>query len=139
MLPTDEEFSLPPGARGLAFKALIPALGVVFAVATLLIFAPQSSEWPALKLAFGAAFTVIFVAVLALITTRTSAEKEKRADVGHDLYSVIDRLVDDLDDDEAAYLQRRLEQRDAKAKDDLTVTLDTLLETRAEDRRAGKS
>lgn len=67
-------------------------------------------------------------------TTPDEEMKAKRGVEGLDLYSVIDRLVDDLDDDEAAYLQRRLDEREAKHKDDLTVSIDDLLEQRAHTR-----
>lgn len=82
---------------------------------------------------------VIIVTVIFLFARRSDAAdddaKAKRGLEGLDLYSVIDRLVDDLDDDEAAYLQRRLDERDAKNKNDLTVSLDDLLERRAQDRQ----
>lgn len=130
MLPSEDDFSLPPGVRSLALKAMVGALGVVFAVATLLMVMPQASDSGAIKFAFGIAFTVVLVAALALITTHSAAEKAKRGAAGLDMYSVIDRLVDDLDDDEAAYLQRQLDERAAKAKNDLMISIDDLLEDR---------
>ncbi|MCB9454036.1 MAG: hypothetical protein H6672_21595 [Anaerolineaceae bacterium] len=66
------------------------------------------------------------------------ATKAKRGLDGTDMYSLIDRMVDDLDEDEAAYLRRRLDDRERGLKRDATKdALADLLDERDDSAREG--
>ena len=56
-------------------------------------------------------------------------EKRKRAPYAH-VYALIDRLVDELDTDEMAYLRHRLEEHEDTAPSDAVQTLEMLLDER---------
>lgn len=58
-------------------------------------------------------------------------EKPKRFAPGQDMYTLIDRMLDDLDADEMAYLRRRLEEQDQQVDDDLMQSMGELLDKRA--------
>jgi hypothetical protein len=75
------------------------------------------------------------LAPIVVFSQRKAPEKRKR---NLDAYSLIDRLVEELDDDELAYLRRRLEARESALPDDVAASMEELLERRSEDRRAGK-
>lgn len=70
--------------------------------------------------------------------TRTADEqyKRKRGAAG-DMYTLIDRLVDDLDDEERAYLLDRLDATEPDTQIDLADMAADLLDQREEDRRQG--
>ena len=111
-------------AIGLMFMLVMPATG-------------GSTPWLLIMIT---AILLLIIPLIMLISRNTPGEKQskakgKRGLEGLDMYSVIDRLVDDLDGDEAAYLQRRLDEREAKKKDDLTVSLDEVLNQRAQDKQ----
>jgi hypothetical protein len=65
----------------------------------------------------------------------TQAEKAKRGLDGLDMYSLIDRLVDEIDDDEAAYLRRRLEERDHTPQQEVAASIEELLDKRAQEKQ----
>ena len=69
--------------------------------------------------------------------TQTDAEKRKRGLDGLDMYSLIDRLVEDLDDNELSYLRRRIEDRETGPQP-LPEAMETLLKQRTDDRDAGR-
>jgi uncharacterized membrane protein len=77
----------------------------------------------------------IVLAPVVVLSQRKTPEKRKR---NRDAYALIDRLVEELDDDEIAYLRRRLEARESALPDDVAVPMEELLERRSEDRLAGK-
>jgi hypothetical protein len=61
--------------------------------------------------------------------------KVKRGLDGLDMYTLIDRMVDDLDDDEAGYLRRRLDNRENRLqREDTAGSLADLLDQRETDR-----
>jgi hypothetical protein len=61
----------------------------------------------------------------------TSPAQEKRKRVPYaDVYGLIDRLVDELDTDEVAYLRRRLDEHADTAPSDAVQTLEMLLDER---------
>lgn len=64
-------------------------------------------------------------------------EKPKRFAPGQDMYSLIDRMLDDLDADEMAYLRRRLDEQEQAAEDDLALSMADLLDKRATYRGQG--
>jgi hypothetical protein len=77
----------------------------------------------------------LFASIMSSPRASTTAEKQKRALDGLDMYSMIDRLVDDLDEDELAHLRRRLEERDQGHDPKLKQSLQALLEERSEARQ----
>lgn len=132
-----EETTTGQPQRPLGLKLLIIGLAMIFAAATAMMFSAGAGDSAALSLIMMFAVAMIGSGVVSLIMARTAPlqkQKTKRGLEGLDLYTVIDRLVDDLDDDEAAYLRRRLDERDAQQKDDLTLTVGEMLEQRARDR-----
>ena len=90
---------------------------------------------------------LLFVILVPLITfsnenqrkrEAAARNKAKRGLDGADMYSLIDRMVDDLDDDEATYLRRRLDDRERGLKRDETKNaLDDLLDERDDASREG--
>jgi ABC-type multidrug transport system fused ATPase/permease subunit len=82
----------------------------------------------------------LFVSITTSSETKsvTTAEKRKRALDGLDMYSMIDRLVDDLDEDELDYLRRRLESREQGHDPKLAQSLEALLDQRSETRQSQK-
>ena len=73
----------------------------------------------------------------ALAESYTADEKPKRFAPGQDMYTMIDRMLDDLDEDELAYLRRRLEEQELVSEDDLVQSMGELLSKRAELRGKG--
>lgn len=118
-----------------ALKVLFATLAMLVAGGIAIIFDAGLARMPVILFFFVVAILAVVGSVAVLVATRMSQPKTKRGLEGLDLYSVIDRLVDDIDDDEAAYLQRKLDERKAKNRDDLTVSLDELLDQRAQNRR----
>jgi hypothetical protein len=112
-------------------------LGALVAVGLMLLLLLRSTagSMPWILIAVGALVLILIPVSLFFVRRSDDEGKGKRDLEGRDLLSVIDRLVDDVDDDEAAYLRRRLDEREAKRKDDLTVSLDDLLDQRADDRQ----
>lgn len=78
------------------------------------------------------------VVLLKMMPTQTDEQKTKRGLAGLDIYSLINRLVDDVDDEELAYLERKIEERKRHPDRTLSEDMGELLEQREEDRRAGK-
>ncbi len=116
-------------------RLLSVGLAIIFSVGVAMLLIPDAGDTPLLAGVIAFALALIGGSVVLMLTQRTTAAKGKRGLEGLDIYSVMDRLVDDLDDDEAAYLQRRLDQRELKAKNDLTDTVDELLDQRESERR----
>jgi hypothetical protein len=54
------------------------------------------------------------------------------------MYTLIDRMVGDLNEDEAAYLRRRLDELEAGLQTDLPAEVTDLLDQRKRNRRAGR-
>jgi hypothetical protein len=110
------------------------------ALAVLALFLLSGTANPILWAA--AAFVIVLGVIAALVTVAVpparSADKAKRGLEGLDMYSLIDRLVDDLDGDELAYLKQRLDERESGGREDLEVSVKTLLEQRDADRAAGR-
>ncbi len=117
-----------------ALKVLLAVMAMLIAGGIAIMFNAGFAETPVVLFFLVVAILAIVGAVGVLVSARMSTPKTKRGLEGLDLYSVIDRLVDDIDD-EAAYLQRKLDERKAKNRDYLTVSLDELLDQRAQNRR----
>lgn len=134
-VPIFDETSAPRSQRPVGLKLLSIGLAMIFAVSIAALLIPDAGDTEMLRIVIAMALVCIGGGVFWTVRERAAApQKGKRGLDGLDLYSVIDRLVDDLDDDEAAYLRRRLDARDEKAKDDLTLTVDEMLDQRAQER-----
>jgi hypothetical protein len=77
----------------------------------------------------------LFTSIMSSARASTIVEKQKRELAGGDMYSMIDRLVDDLDEDELDYLRRRLAAREQGRDHKLTQSLEALLDERSEARQ----
>ena len=77
----------------------------------------------------------LIVSILFGTPAKDSPEKRKRGLEGLDMYSMIDRLVDELDGDELVYLRRRLEEHEPGKDHELSNSLETLLDERSEERQ----
>ena len=84
--------------------------------------------------------TIVGGAMLINMVARqqSAPEKDKRSLGDLDMYSLINRLVDDLDDEELAYLERKLDQRRQRLDDDLPQDIGLRLEQRHETRQIRK-
>jgi hypothetical protein len=136
-------FPPPPDRDPKSRTLLVVSLGVGFVVAIVLgglLLLRGGGVNPGLGVPAVVVIIMSIAAVMiAVVTTQgRSAEKAKRGLEGLDMYSLIDRLVDDLDDDERAYLQRRLDERESGDREDLEVSVKTLLDQRNEDRATGR-
>ena len=79
---------------------------------------------------------VIFGIVVVWQQNQQKSEKSKRLPDGMDMYSMIDRMVEDLDEDEVAYLRRRIKAaRSGKTAEALGTLLDEREDARLEGRR----
>ncbi|GIL13857.1 MAG: hypothetical protein BroJett038_25770 [Chloroflexota bacterium] len=86
---------------------------------------------------------VIIMGIAGLLAVfavqRSTLESEKHKREGVDMYTLIDRLVDELDEDEAAYLRRRLDDRERGLEETpLEDALKQTLDRREDDRLAGR-
>jgi hypothetical protein len=116
-------------------KMLGVGLGAAIALAVgLVLLSPRTGAviglpvWGILSLVI-----VVLVVVGVFAANReSSAQKRKRGLDGLDMYTLIDRMVDDLDEDELAYLRRRLERKD----NDLPDKMADLLDQREQERQA---
>jgi hypothetical protein len=85
---------------------------------------------------------VIVIVAIALIVsilfgaqTQAPPEKPKRRLEELDMYSMIDRLLDELDGDELVYLRRRLEEHEQGKDRELSHSLEMLLDERSYERQ----
>ena len=85
---------------------------------------------------WGIAALIMVLAVVGLfvVSCERDVQKRKRGLDGLDMYSLIDRMVDDLDNDERAYLQQRL----AQTENTLPEQMVDLLDQRTQERQAGR-
>jgi hypothetical protein len=62
-----------------------------------------------------------------------TTQKQKRAAEGMDMYSLIDRMVSELDEDELTYLRRKLENQ-PESQQNFSTSINELLNQRTERR-----
>lgn len=138
LIPPDD--GRTPPTRFQAKLAIIMGLLVAMLLGFMLFSADQpgsaasTSLWMVLAVMVAIALVGLVVAGLSLRSWRQFGDKPKRD--GLDMYTLIDGLVADLDDDEAEYLRRRLDDRDRAARADLLAAGDDLLERRASRRQS---
>jgi hypothetical protein len=128
-----------PPKENRSLKLMVAGLTLIGFLGLISVFAP-----PSMASLFAVPMMIItvllsialFVNILFNPGAKDSAEKRKRELDGMDMYSMIDRLVDDLDEDELDYLQRRLEARKQGHDPKLTQSLEALLDERSEARQS---
>lgn len=109
--PVDEHGSI-------ALKGFIVALVLLLLLGALAIFNPRVGAAEPTRWLIGIVICAVVVLGLTTITIRLAPPKKKKLKIGEPgTYSAIDQLVDDLDEDEAAYLQQQLERRAEKRRD----------------------
>jgi flagellar basal body-associated protein FliL len=114
---------------------------MLLGVSMLMISAGGTTTFPLIAVSVGVILVLLMGVMLgARFFSQASnrAAKRKRGLDGLDMYSLIDRLVDDLDEDEMAYLRHRLDDRESSSPDELPEVIDDLLSQRTEDRHAGR-
>jgi hypothetical protein len=120
-----------PNSRAVLLGALVGIVAMLgFA---LFIFNPALMTRTIIPIVFS-----VLVVVLPILYVFARGQNEKRKRGAQDMYSVIDRMVEDLDEDEIAYLRRRLEDRERQRDSALADDVVELLNQRDLDRRAGK-
>ncbi len=130
----------PPPSRKQATRGIV-AGGIVAMVIGLLLALGSSSINAVGVFSIGIMVIVVILTLVGLAVVnsrRGEPEKGKRGVDGQDMFTLIDRMVDDLDDDEVDYLRSRLEQREHGSKNELADSLGELLEQRTEARRRGE-
>jgi hypothetical protein len=75
---------------------------------------------------------------LDALSRQRAGDKRKRRPQDADMYTLIDRMVGDLNEDEVAYLRRRLDELEAGLQTDLPAEVTDLLDQRKRNRRAGR-
>jgi hypothetical protein len=134
----DDANRQPPMSRRTAkWVAISVILAVLFAMLPSLgLF---GGIWAIPGLTIMITLTVFVIMRIAKSSQQDKAlQKRKRGLEGQDMYSLIDRLVDDLDEDELDYLRRRLEDREPVepgVADSLGELLDQREDARRSDRR----
>jgi hypothetical protein len=126
----------PPDRRRAAKMTLV---GLFTAIGVILLLVFTRGLMPPLAL-ISVVIIMVVLATAALVmllngSSRAEKDKRKRRLDGQDIYTIMDRLVDDLDDDELAYLQKRIDERQTTTKDDLAQSVEDVLERRAQNRR----
>jgi hypothetical protein len=123
----------------------IVALLVTILIAVVIVFGLTLRTGPALWPIMAVSLGVLLVLGLGIMLgaarrpgarAQSQAEKRKRGLDGLDRYALIDGLVEGLDDDELAYLRRRIEDREAGERP-LPEAMEALLK-RSKDRSAGR-
>jgi hypothetical protein len=120
-------------SNGRTFKVVIAALVPLLIIALISVFVPTLMQgFLVVPTSMILLLLSIALIVNALFITRTkdASEKRKRELENVDMYSMIDRLLEDLDNDEIEYLRQRLEARGDDRH--LTKSLETLLDKRSQ-------
>jgi len=131
--PLSPSSSNQSSENGRRFLTIVGFGVSVSILVTLILFVFMRTPVSGVPLLFFAAMVVaaLVLAPVVVLSGRKSTEKRKR---NVDSYALIDRLVEELDDDEIAYLRRRLGARETALPDDVVVPMEDLLDARAERR-----
>ncbi|MCL4247776.1 MAG: hypothetical protein KJ065_06485 [Anaerolineae bacterium] len=131
----------PTDPRTRLRASLLITIGLVAAVYVAFIMLFGGTSTPLLLpglLAIGIVIAGGAMLINMVARQQTAPAKDKRSFSDLDMYSLINRLVDDLDEDELAYLERKLDERRRYTDNRLTEDIGLLLEHRDEERQAGK-
>ncbi|MBE0689469.1 MAG: MnhB domain-containing protein, partial [Anaerolineae bacterium] len=137
IIPPDDETTR---ARTRLRASIMVAIGLVAAIGVAVIMFFGGASTPVLLPGLLAVGIVIAggAILINMVAKQTAPEKDKRGLGDLDMYSLINRLVADLDDTELAYLDRKLDERRQRLDDGLTEDIGMLLEQRQEARQTGK-
>ena len=116
-----------PGGKQKMLAWVIIAIGLAVLVAFGVFYATERGGLTA-PMVIAMAIAIIAAITTPLIAMNANKQKSqqgttvkvKRGLDGTDMYTLIDRMVDDLDDDEATYLRRRLDDRERELERDST-------------------
>ena len=140
MLPL---FSPPPddsdANRGRPMSAKLAVVLGVSVLAMLLALFMAAGRATSIALPIMVAVLVIAIGTvftIQLMRRESTPDKGKRNLAEMDMYSLINRLVDDLNDDELAYLERQIEERKRQPDRSVIEDVGEALEQRDEARRA---
>jgi hypothetical protein len=114
---------------------LLAALMLLALVAGIFLMAARGGVTASALILGGVSLSALILGMIAYAFATGNAEKSKPKREGEDMYTLIDRLVDDLDDDERAYLQKRLAERHDVKKDNLAQSVENLLDRRPQSRK----
>ncbi len=131
----------PTDPRTRLRASLLITIGLVAAVYVAFIMLFGGTSTPLLLpglLAIGIVIAGGAMLINMVARQQTAPAKDKRGLADLDMYSLINRLVADLDEDELAYLERKLDERRRYSDNRLTEDIGLLLEHRDEERQAGK-
>ena len=135
LITPPDDSSLSPRMR--VKLAAVAALLALVIGAVMASTGQEQFQRTVLPVMVGMLVSALTIGAVMFAASRQSRDKVKPKREGMDMYTLIDRLVDDLDDDEASYLQRRLDDREHGYRDDLAESAEDLLIRRAEDRQKG--
>ena len=135
LITPPDDSSLSPRKRA-KIAAVVALLAMVIG-AVLASTGQEQFQRTVLPVMVGMLVSALTIGAVMFAASRQSREKVKPKREGMDMYTLIDRLVDDLDDDEASYLQRRLDDRERGFRGELAESAEDLLLRRAEDRQKG--
>ena len=110
-IPPQDSEGTPDEKRRRRMVGVMLGLGVAVFLMVSLLFTGRAGSVSIMPMIIAVAIIVIGVGALVSFIPR-SREKQKRGLDGQDMYTLIDRMVDDLDEDEVGYLQTRLDERD---------------------------
>lgn len=113
-------------------------IGVMFGVAVAALLALGLLAWRSASIPVIALIVLICVVITAITVLSLSQQPAAKRKRETDMYTLIDRMVDDLDDEELNYLRRRLAQRALDDEKRLPEELNATLDRRDAERKAGK-
>ncbi len=112
--------------------AMVFALLLAAGLLVFLLRSPVSATLPVIL----TIVTAVMVGVIAVVFVRaTETGKHKRDLAAGDMYSLIDRMLPELDENERLYLQRRLDEMGAGRQKESPEALSELLDERIRERR----
>ncbi len=114
---------------------LLAALMLLALVAGIFLMAARGGAGASALILGGVSLSALILGMIAYAFATGNAGKSKPKREGEDMYTLIDRLVDDLDDDERAYLQKRLDENHTVKNDDLAESVERLLERRSQNHK----
>lgn len=123
-----------PGNRRSAKLAMV--LGLVIAMLLgALLFAMRSMSGAMMPIILAVAVAIMLVVIAVLVVRAMPSDKAKHEIAEGDMYSLIDRMLPELDANERLYLQRKLDEMEAGKLHETPEELGALLDERIRERR----
>lgn len=137
MLPSLMLFdSEPPQPGSRRPIKIVVVLGVAFSLLIgLLLVVLRSTSMMTVPVMIAVVSAIMIVLVALLVLRSPTGEKVKREIAAGDMYSLIDRMLPELDANERQYLRRRLEEIDAGTSKETPEELGALLDEHIRERR----